>query len=567
MATKIQVRRDTTDNWNTYGATVPSAGEFCYDTDAKTLKIGDGTTQYRNLNVIADADFDASQINDAYVATAGDNMTGNLTLGTGDKITLDASNGSATFAGGDITLNANGSAEFKGSVTVSPLGGSGTVAVGADNDGKLVPLPASPAPFTWNANDDTYTRTPVETRDISVQVRMRRCVVEDSGNVAFYLDADDSTKVAGDWIRLCETCELDTPNTGTFGAEVQNTGLRELAPTWSAGSYSEGAVHSHNGSVWQALNDTSAEPSPGGGTARIDGTAGQVMVEIPTFSVKHSVQKVGAYGLHEHAVALGEVKGGGYEVHPAFVRPDGTIRKHIYIGAYKGTGANGNGSASGVNNAVNFTRAAARNAMAGRGTGWHQYSYWQYNAIQHLYLAEYQDMNSQRVLGDGSIEGGVYQANNGLSNNRGNRCGHFTVGGGSVADYVSYRGIENFYGRAWDWIDGININERMVYLCNDHSKFADNTATDYSPLAMVPSASGSYQRDLMPGLAMLPLSVSGASSSTYVGDACWSNVGWRVAVVGGGANRGAQVGAWSVYLYSASSDAHASVGGRLSYAD
>ena len=508
-----------------------------------------------------------STLDDRYVNATGDNMTGDLTLGT-DKITLDATDGSATFAGGDITLNANGSAEFKGSVTVSPLGGSGTVAVGADNDGKLVPLPASPAPFTWNANDDTYTRTPVETRDISVQVRMRRCVVEDSGNVAFYLDADDSTKVAGDWIRLCETCELDTPNTGTFGAEVQNTGLRELAPTWSAGSYSEGAVHSHNGSVWQALKDTSAEPSPGGGTARIDGTAGQVMVEIPTFSVKHSVQKVGAYGLHEHAVALGEVKGGGYEVHPAFVRPDGTIRKHIYIGAYKGTGANGNGSASGVNNAVNFTRAAARNAMAGRGTGWHQYSYWQYNAIQHLYLAEYQDMNSQRVLGDGSIEGGVYQANNGLSNNRGNRCGHFTVGGGSVADYVSYRGIENFYGRAWDWIDGININERMVYLCNDHSKFADNTATDYSPLAMVPSASGSYQRDLMPGLAMLPLSVSGASSSTYVGDACWSNVGWRVAHVGGSASHWRSGGGLvRGSLNYASSAANPNIGGRLSYAD
>ena len=101
-----------------------------------------------------------STLDDRYVNATGDNMTGDLTLGT-DKITLDATDGSATFAGGDITLNANGSAEFKGSVTVSPLGGSGTVPVGADNDGKLVPLPASPAPFTWNANDDTYTRIAV----------------------------------------------------------------------------------------------------------------------------------------------------------------------------------------------------------------------------------------------------------------------------------------------------------------------------------------------------------------------------------------------------------------------
>ena len=49
MATKIQVRRDTTANWTTYGAEVPAAGEFCYDTDLKTLKIGDGVSEYLSL--------------------------------------------------------------------------------------------------------------------------------------------------------------------------------------------------------------------------------------------------------------------------------------------------------------------------------------------------------------------------------------------------------------------------------------------------------------------------------------------------------------------------------------
>ena len=43
------------------------------------------------------------------------------------------------------------------------------------------------------------------------------------------------------------------------------------------------------------------------------------MVEIPLVLRKaRHVQNVGAYGLHEHAVALGEVIGGGYAVHPAF---------------------------------------------------------------------------------------------------------------------------------------------------------------------------------------------------------------------------------------------------------
>ena len=42
-----------------------------------------------------------------YVEVAGDNMTGDLTLGT-DKITLNASDGSASFAGGLDVFNSNG---------------------------------------------------------------------------------------------------------------------------------------------------------------------------------------------------------------------------------------------------------------------------------------------------------------------------------------------------------------------------------------------------------------------------------------------------------------------------
>ena len=44
---------------------------------------------------------------DDFVNVTGDNMTGNLTLGT-DKITLDASDGSATFADGNINFYGNG---------------------------------------------------------------------------------------------------------------------------------------------------------------------------------------------------------------------------------------------------------------------------------------------------------------------------------------------------------------------------------------------------------------------------------------------------------------------------
>ena len=48
----IQFRLDTTENWLLHQDIVPAAGEPCYDLDAKTLKIGDGTTPYGELPVI-----------------------------------------------------------------------------------------------------------------------------------------------------------------------------------------------------------------------------------------------------------------------------------------------------------------------------------------------------------------------------------------------------------------------------------------------------------------------------------------------------------------------------------
>ena len=150
MATKIQVRRDTTANWTTYATTVPAAGEFCYDTDLKTLKIGDGVTQYQNIKVHADGDVDVNALkadiatnaagiaqnvtdittNATNIATnvsdideleskvealenadaadlqavteAGNNTTNNITLDT-DKIVLNA-DGNARFAGNIICI-------------------------------------------------------------------------------------------------------------------------------------------------------------------------------------------------------------------------------------------------------------------------------------------------------------------------------------------------------------------------------------------------------------------------------------------------------------------------------
>ena len=49
IKTTFQFRRDTTANWTLNKDVIPAAGEPCFDTELKTLKIGDGTTTYENL--------------------------------------------------------------------------------------------------------------------------------------------------------------------------------------------------------------------------------------------------------------------------------------------------------------------------------------------------------------------------------------------------------------------------------------------------------------------------------------------------------------------------------------
>jgi hypothetical protein len=419
----------------------------------------------------------------------------------------------------------------------------------------------------WNADTDAYTRDPAANRVIEAQVGIRRCLVTDTG-VVTYLDADDSTKRAGDWLRLVETTELSTPYTGTHGAPVANTALRGSAPAWAAGTYTKGQRVQQGGSVWECIAaTTTATPAAGATAADLTGGAGQVMVEIPVFSVWHETAAAGSYMQHTLHLQKGVKTDGGYAVHPAFVKPDGSNRSFIYVGAYQGTGTNGNGSTTGVNNTTSMTRAACRTACAGRGAGWHQLGYWEYNALQWLLFTEYQDMNSQKVLGNGAMEGSVYVVNTGLSNGRGNRSENKYTSGGNNADYVSYRGVENFYGRSWQWVDGININNLVPYLCADPSKWADDTATGYTSQTAVPSGSGAFIRDVAAGIALLPASVTGGSGTTFTGDALWTNSGWRVADVGGGAGNGAPVGALCAFLNNASAYADAAIGGRICYAN
>jgi len=330
--------------------------------------------------------------------------------------------------------------------------------------------------------------------------------------------------------------------------------------------------------------------------ANLDGTDGQVMVQIPKFWYLYS------YAGTTHSWSITQQAKTGYEAHPAFYK-DGAWVDFRYIGAYEGIGYdNGTtayvdcgtaaannwaggaidtandklGSVSGKAPMMDETRTEFRAIALNRGVGWRQQDFYLTSAVQLLYLVEYASFYSQDVIGMGRTEltGGTwvkdsYIGVSGKSNSDGNATAN--TGGDTNDAYMSYRGIENFYGNIYQWVDGININDNIPYVSNTETDFADGTATNYTRLTdtsdsgiTLDNANG-YQTTLEQTKGGFLPSAVGGSSSTYITDPYYQSTGWRVFRLGGDAADGSNAGAFYVGASSASAHDDVSIGGRLAY--
>jgi len=221
------------------------------------------------------------------------------------------------------------------------------------------------------------------------------------------------------------------------------------------------------------------------------------------------------------------------------------------------------------------TRAEFRAIAAKRGTGWRQQDYDLASAIQLLYLIEYADWNSQSVIGNGLTDwaGATWDAWNdynpietsGNSNSDGNATANNSAGDGTTGSYMTYRGIENFFGHIWKWVEGINVNANVPYICNNDSDFADDTVTKYTALGVVMVNANGYVVTLeQTDRGFLPASIGG-TTSTYLCDYYYQSTGWRVARLGGHAYNGlfAGVACWAVNYSSGYRSPY--FGGRLAF--
>ena len=166
-------------------------------------------------------------------------------------------------------------------------------------------------------------------------------------------------------------------------------------------------------------------------------------------------------------------------------------------------------------------------------------------------------------------------AKTGNSNVIGNASGNtataaITTGAGAQSVYLSYRGLENYYGHIWKWVDGFNINNNIPYLCNNPANFADDTASNYTRPKdangtdiTMHNANGFQGTLELNGRAFMPASLTGGSASAKITDSYYQNTGWQVAISGGAADNGVHDGCFCLFCNDASGHVRRYFSGRL----
>lgn len=351
-----------------------------------------------------------------------------------------------------------------------------------------------------------------------------------------------------------------------------------------------------NGTVNYYLDPTNSELKADGVTPSVlDGTDGYVMVEIPKFYFQHSL--VGALNTWN----VSKVPLPGYTLHPAFIK-DGVEVSHRYMGAYDACfwdatdglyksglnldntdslidiNADKLASVAGVYPLVGQTRARFRTLASNNGTGWRQQDFWLTSAVQLLYLVEYGTFNSQATLGLGNVSGSYFTnssnqndsphtiagASNGWGNNSTNGS-QPSAGAKPGTAYMSYRGIENFFGNCWNWVDGLNIlADHQAWATNDSQLFVDNVSTGMTFLGVTGNTNGFVTNIVNYSGTFLPTTVGG-SSSTFLTDNYFQATGNRVALFGGNANGGTNAGAFYWLLDNGSGNRYRVIGARVCY--
>lgn len=253
---------------------------------------------------------------------------------------------------------------------------------------------------------------------------------------------------------------------------------------------------------------------------------------------------------------------------------------------------------------TNLTRDQFRQAARKRGKGWEMYTYGAHKTLFWLFAVEYATLNSQKPFNaqkdangfsQGGLGNGPTQMTDWTNFNNNNpliQCGYtneFGNGSGEKAYVVKnasdgthatlmanrYRGIENPFGHIWKYTDGASIQVTtgdsglsILWTTDDPSNFSDTSYTGYDKKGNICRTNGYAKKMLLGEDGDIIATEVGGSSSTYWCDYCYTYTPinrMQVVLVGGYADDGSSAGLASVDANDAPSAASRNVGSRLCF--
>lgn len=223
-------------------------------------------------------------------------------------------------------------------------------------------------------------------------------------------------------------------------------------------------------------------------------------------------------------------------------------------------------SAPGTKPKVNTNLGGFRTGITAIDNKHYQYDIHTYAALELLYIVEFAHLNTQSKIGAGITSGGAA-----LTIGETDILTYHTGRVDGTADNVSavqYRWIENLWGNVWNWVDGILIQDGLVYICNDRANYASSITSDYESTGLyTPTAQGWHKTDQdYNDCYLIPLT-TGSSDSTYTCDYYYYYSGLRGLLVGGCYGYGSSAGLFSWYGNYAPGSAVAFLGGRAVLVD
>lgn len=253
---------------------------------------------------------------------------------------------------------------------------------------------------------------------------------------------------------------------------------------------------------------------------------------------------------------------------------------------------------------TNLTRDQFRQAARKRGSGWEMYTYNAHKTLFWLFAVEYATLDSQKPFNaqkdaNGFAQGGLGPGptqmkdwtnfNNanplipcGYTNEFGNGSGEKAyvvknASGGTHATLMAnrYRGIENPFGHIWKYTDGANIQVTtgdaglsILWTTDDPSNFSDTSYTGYDKKGNICRTNGYAKKMLLGEDGDIVAKEVGGSSSTYWCDYYYTYTSanrMQVVLVGGDAGNGSRAGLAHVDTANAPSAAYRHIGSRLCF--